>query len=175
MDVEAGAATSTTVLEDVLEGCLSGVFEGSDGSSNDGGAGLGELGSDEGNALDVLVSVLAREAEFGRKLRANSLTEKEGDRAAAVLVEGDLEGAGDGVLARVVETSNEDGEALLVSGRILLSEDLDNGFVREPVRDGLKKGPIVSSYELTRKVSEPRRTAPVLRRRRSSVPEMSRV
>lgn len=43
--------------------------------------------------------VVGREAELGGELLADGLAEQEGDAAAALLVEGGLEGAGDGVFA----------------------------------------------------------------------------
>lgn len=152
MNVEASTTASTTSLEDVLEGCLSGVLEGSDGGSNHGSTSLGELSSDKGDALDVLVAVLAGEAKLRGELRADSLTEKQGDGATAVLVEGDLKSTGDGVLAGIVETGDEDGETLLVSGRVLLAKDLDDSVVREPIGNRLWNKALVSVLTIHERV-----------------------
>jgi len=104
------------VLLDDVAGGLARGGEGGDRGGDDGGAGAGEFRGDEADALDVLVAVLAREAELGRELVAHRLAEQEGDGAAALLVQGDVEGARDGVLARVGVARQEDGEALLVAG-----------------------------------------------------------
>lgn len=50
---------------DGFAGDLSALLIWGDGSSDDGGTGLGEFGSDEGDTLDVLVTVFAGEAELG--------------------------------------------------------------------------------------------------------------
>lgn len=42
-----------------------GIFEGSDGGSDDGGIGFGEFGSNEGDMGNVMVVVLVVEVEFG--------------------------------------------------------------------------------------------------------------
>jgi hypothetical protein len=137
------------LLDDLAGGVTAGL-EGRDGSGDDGGAGLGELGGDEADAVDVLLAVLAGEAQLGGELGADGLAEEERDAAATLLVEGNVQGAGDGVLAGVGVAGEEDGETLLVAGRVRLAEDLDDLRVGEPF--GM--------------------SAPVRRRLRSSVPEM---
>jgi hypothetical protein len=56
----------------------------------------------------------------------DGLSEQQRDGPSSVLGEDDLERLGNGVLSRVVETGEHDGETLLVSGRVRLSEDLDD-------------------------------------------------
>lgn len=114
------------VLGDGVAGSLSAGLEGRNGRDDGGSAGLGELGGDKGNAGDVLVAVGAREAKFARELGAHGIAEEEGDGAASLLVEGDVEGTGDGVLARVLVASQEDGETLLAAGRVGFTENADD-------------------------------------------------
>ena len=52
---------------------------------------------------------------------------QDGHAAAALLVEHDLEGLRDSVLARVVEARQEDNEALLQARGITLAEGFDDG------------------------------------------------
>lgn len=52
-----------------------------------------------------------------------------------MLVEGDVEGARDGVLAAVLIASEEDGEALLAAGRVGFAEDAYDFGVGEPFWD----------------------------------------
>ena len=125
----------TALAGDLLLDGLSGSLVRSGGGSDDGGTGLGELGSNETNSKEVLVLVLLRGAEIGRELVPDVLAKEQGDRSSAVLLKGDLEGTGNGVLARVVETGKEDSESLLRSGRVGLSQNLDDAGVREPVGD----------------------------------------
>ena len=63
------------VLGHRLAGALPALLKGGDRRGDDGGAGLGELGGDKGDALDVLVAVGAGEAEVGRELAADGLAE----------------------------------------------------------------------------------------------------
>jgi hypothetical protein len=113
------------LLDDLARGVAAGL-ERCDGSGDHGGAGLGQLGGDEADAVDVLLAVFAGEAQLGGELGADGVAEEERDAAASLLVEGDVEGAGDGVLAGVGVAGQEDGETLLVAGRVGLAEDLDN-------------------------------------------------
>lgn len=116
--------------------CLfAGVLERRDGGSNDGGSSAGEFTRDESDALKVLVAVLAREAEFAGELLADVFAEEQGGGTAALLVKRNLERTGDGVLARVGEAGEEDGETLLVAGGVGLAEDLDDFRVGEPFRN----------------------------------------
>jgi hypothetical protein len=48
------------------------------------------------------------------------------------LVEGDVESACDGILARVLVSCQEDSETLLVARRVGFAEDADDFGVREP-------------------------------------------
>lgn len=114
-------------------GSITGVGVGSNGSSNDSGTGLGELRGNEGNTLDVLVTVLTGEAEFGGKFVTNSVSEEEGDWTTSLLVESDLKGTGNGGLTRVEVASEEDGEALLGTRGVGVTEDLNDLRVGEPL------------------------------------------
>ena len=60
--------------------------------------------------------------EFGE----DGIAEQERDAAAALLVERDLKGLGDGVLARVVEAGQAENEALLGARRVALAQSLDD-------------------------------------------------
>ena len=133
-----------TRLLDELTSLLAGGIKGSNGSSDDGGTSLGQLGGDVRNTLDVEVTVSLAEAELGGELRADSLSQKHRDGTAATLVEGGLQSAGNLVLATVLETSHEDGEALLAGQRVLLAENLDDLGVREPSRNLLTSAETVA-------------------------------
>lgn len=122
-------------LGDNITGVLPGLLVGSDGGSDDGGTGAGQLGGDEGNALDVGVTVLAGEAQLGGELVADGVTQQQGDGAATLLVEGHLQSTGDGVLAGVHVTGQEDGETLAGTRGVGLAQDLDNLGVGEPLGD----------------------------------------
>ena len=124
-----------SVLLDHLAGRLAGSLEGSNGACDDSGAGTGKLGGNEADTLDILVAVFVGEAEFGGELAADRLSEEERDGAAALLVEGDVERAGDGVFAGVGVASQEDGKALLVARRVGFAEHADDFGVGEPFRD----------------------------------------
>lgn len=56
----------------------------------------------------------------------DSITEQEGDATAALLVEHGLKGFGDGVLARIVQPSQENNEALLCSWWVAFPKGLDD-------------------------------------------------
>ena len=71
----------------------------------------------------------------GRKLSPDSLPQQQTDTSTSLLVKGDLESLSDGILSRVVETSEEKGETLLVSRRVRLSKGLDDGGVGEPAKE----------------------------------------
>ena len=60
--------------------------------------------------------------EFG----TDAVAEEDGDAAATLLVQGNLEGLGDHVLARVVEAGEAENEALLGAGRVALAKSLDD-------------------------------------------------
>lgn len=60
--------------------------------------------------------------EFGE----DGIAEQERDAAATLLVEGHLEGLRNRVLARVVETRDEDDKALLKAWGVALAEGLDD-------------------------------------------------
>lgn len=117
--------------------CLSpGDSERGNRCANDTGTGAGELSGDESDTLDVGVAILAGEAEFGGKLGADGFAEEEGGGAAALLVECDLKGTADRVLAAVGEAGEENCETLFVAWGVGLAEDLDDFRVREPLRYG---------------------------------------
>ena len=130
VDEEEGAE----LLDDLARGVAAGL-EGRDRGGDDGGAGLGQLRGHEADAVDVLLAVFAGEAELRGQLGADGVAEEERDAAAALLVEGDVQGACDGVLAGVGVAGKEDGETLLVAGRVGLAEDADDLGVGEPLGD----------------------------------------
>lgn len=131
-------------LLDEVASLLTGVLEGSNRGGDDGSTGLGELRGNEGNSGDVEVTIPSAEAKLGRELVSDSLTEKHGDRSATTLHEGNLESSGNLVLAGVLVTSHEDGETLLGGKGVLLSEDLDDLGVGEPLGDLLTSSEAVS-------------------------------
>lgn len=122
-DVDEEEGTS---LLNKLTGRLASSLEGSNRSSNNSGTSAGKLRSNKGNTANVNVAVRLAEAKLSRQLRTDSLAEEHGDGAAATLVEGGLEGAGNLLLAAVGQTSHEDGEALFLGQRVLLAQDLDD-------------------------------------------------
>lgn len=136
-----------TVLLDSLAGGLSALGVGSDGGGDNGGTSTGEFRGDETDTGDVAVAVFLAEAELLAQLVADVLTEKKRDRATTLLVESDVQSAGNGVLARVGVTGKEDGETLLVAGRVGLAKDTDDLGVREPL------GNVTSSAETATKLS----------------------
>lgn len=71
----------------------------------------------------------------GRELGTDDVAEEEGARSTGLLLELRLESLGDGVGARVDVTGEEDSETLLLLGGVRFPENLDDGFVREPVGD----------------------------------------
>lgn len=120
-------------LLDELASLLARVLERSDWSSNDGSAGAGQLRGNKGDAADVGLTVLAGEAELGRKLVADGLSEKKRDGATSLLVESNLQGAGDGVLSAVLVTGQEDSETLRGTWWVGLAEHADDLWVGEPL------------------------------------------
>lgn len=82
------------------------------------------------------MAIIARETEFGGKLRTDGFAEEEGGRAAALLIKRHLKGAADGVFAAVGEAGEEDRKTLLVARGVRLAEDSDNFRVREPFGNG---------------------------------------
>lgn len=108
VDEEEVATATTTVLDDVVTGSLAARLEGRDGSRDDGGTGAGELGGDVCDTEDVFVTVFVREAELSRQLASDGLSEQKRDGSTALLVEHGLQSSPDGILARVVETGEED-------------------------------------------------------------------
>lgn len=130
VDKEEGAG-----LGDDVTGSLARVLVRSNGSGDDSSTSAGELAGNEGDALDVLVTVLAAEAELRGELVTDSVTEQERDRASTLLVQGNLQGTSNGILAGVHVTGKEDGEALVGTRGVGLAQDLDNLGVREPLGD----------------------------------------
>lgn len=106
---------------------------------NDGSAGLGEFRSDKPDPeeIDVLLFGSGVDLDLGREVVPELFAEEEGDGPLALLLQSDLESAGDGVFTRVVEAGKEDGEALLGTRRVGFAQDLDDASVGEPVGDGL--------------------------------------
>ena len=125
-DVDKEEVAGTAGLGDGVASRSPRALVRSDGSGDHSSTSASELGGDESDSLNVGVTVLRAKAELGGELRANSLTEEKGNRPAALLVKLDLEGTRNLVFARVVKTGEEEGEALLVLGRVRLSESLDD-------------------------------------------------
>lgn len=124
-----------TVLGHGLTSGLPRVLVGGNGGSDDSSTGLGQLAGNEGDTLNVGVAVLTAEAQLGRELVADSVTEEERDSTTALLVQGDLQSTSDGVLAGVLVTGKEDGETLGVARGAGFTQDLNNFGVREPLGD----------------------------------------
>ena len=61
------------------------------------------------------------------KFRADTVTDEERDAATTLLIQSDLQGLGNGVLARVVQASEEQDKALLRARRVALTERPHNG------------------------------------------------
>lgn len=129
-----------TILLDKFPCVLASILERSNGRSDDCGTGLGELGSHETNAANVAVAVFAGEAELTGELGADVLAEEEGDGASALLVEGNVEGAGNGIFTRVGKTGEEDGETLLAARWVGFAKHTHNFGVGEPLGN-LLSGP----------------------------------
>lgn len=123
------------VLADELAGVLARILVRRDRRSDHSSAGLGQLSGHETDASDVAGAVGAAEAELGGELGAHGLAEEEGDGAATLLVQSHLQGARDGVLARVLVAGQEDGEALCGAGLVGVAENLDDFGVGEPLWD----------------------------------------
>lgn len=104
VDEEVVSALSSNSLLDSLSRLL--VWRSRGG--NDGGTCLGEFGSDETDSEEVLVLVFVGDTKVGRELVSNVFTQKEGDGTGTVLLEGNLEGTGNGVLSGVVQTRQQD-------------------------------------------------------------------
>lgn len=126
----------TTRLLNHLAGVLARLVVGSNGSHDGSRTSAGQLTGNEGLAGNVDVTVALGETELRGQLGTDVFAHEERDRARALLVERDLEGTGKGVLARGVQTGEEDGEALLSAGRVGLAEDLDDLGVGEPLGNG---------------------------------------
>ena len=133
--VDVDEEERATKVGDGLTGSLAGLLVGSDRGGDDSGTGTGQLTGNKGDALDVLVAVLAAETKLRGKLMTDSVTQQEGDGTSTLLVQGDLQSTGDGVLARVHVTSKEDGETLERTRGARLAQDLDNLGVGEPLGD----------------------------------------
>lgn len=133
--VDVDEEERATKVGDGLTGSLAGLLVGSDRGGDDSGTGTGQLTGNKGDALDVLVAVLAAETKLRGKLMTDSVTQQEGDGTSTLLVQGDLQSTGDGVLARVHVTSKEDGETLERTRGARLAQDLDNLGVGEPFGD----------------------------------------
>ena len=133
--VDVDKEERATKVGNGLTGSLAGLLVGSDRGGDDSGTGTGQLTGNKGDALDVLVAVLAAETKLRGKLMTDSVTQQEGDGTSTLLVQGDLQSTGDGVLARVHVTSKEDGETLERTRGARLAQDLDNLGVGEPFGD----------------------------------------
>lgn len=143
--------TATGRLDEVLKG-LSRLGGRRGRGSNNGGTGSRQFGlaeskcqygvtrtfsetySDETDSLNIGILVLGGGIiTDGAQFLPDGFTQQQTDTSAPLLLHRHGQCSGDGVLARVVETGQQDGETLLVSRRVGFSQDLDNGLVREPV------------------------------------------
>lgn len=97
--VDVNEEERATQVGDSLTGSLAGLLVGSDGGGDDGGTGTSQLTGNEGDTLDVLVAVLAAEAKLGGELVTDGVTQQKGNGTSTLLVQGDLQSTGDGVLA----------------------------------------------------------------------------
>jgi len=95
----------------------------SNGSDDGETSGVGDLGGDPGNALDVEVAMLLGEAELGGEVDADVVAVEEGDGAGALLHEGDAEGVGHRRFPGAGEPGEEHGEPLLMPRRVCLPQD----------------------------------------------------
>lgn len=127
-----------------VAGSLTGILERSNRSGDDSGTSLGQLRGNKGNTLDVEVAVLTGEAKLRRELVSHVLAEKHRDGATTTLVECSLESTSDLVLSAVLVTSHEDSETLLGRKRVLLTKNLDDLGVGEPLGDLLAGSETVS-------------------------------
>ena len=119
-------STSTSGVGDCrLEGRAT-ILMRRNGCCDDCRTGPRQLGCDEGDALQMLVALIGQEAELGRKLRTDRVAQQKRYAATAMLIEDGLESASNGVLAGVVQSSQEDDETLLGSWRIAFTERLDD-------------------------------------------------
>jgi hypothetical protein len=115
-----------SVLLDELACLVTGVLKWRNGGGNNSSTGPGELRGDERDTCNVLFAVGAREAKLRGELVTHGFAEEEGDGASSLLVEGYIKGTSDGVFARVLVTSEENGETLFAAGRVGFAEDLDD-------------------------------------------------
>jgi len=123
------------VLAHRLLGVLPALLEGRNGRADDRRAGFGQLGSDEGDTLDVLVPVRAGEAQLGAEFAAHGVPQQEGHGPAALLVERHVQGAGHGIFTTVLVAGQEDGKTLFEPGWVAFSKDFDDFRVRKPFGD----------------------------------------
>ena len=107
-----------------------------DGRGNDRGAGLGQLRRDEADALNIQVTVVAREAQLRAELRPDRLAEQQRHGAAGLLVQRDVERARDRVLAAVRVPRQEHREALPGARRVALPQHAHHLRVGEPFGNG---------------------------------------
>ena len=105
---------------------LSTLLEWGNRRRDDTSASLGKFSSDEGDPLNVGVSIVAGEAELGGEAGSDGLSEKQRDRSASLLIQGDLKRTGNGILSGILESGEEHGETLPRAGRMGLSEDSNN-------------------------------------------------
>lgn len=124
-----------TRLLHLLASLLASLLIGGNGGNNDTGTGSGQLSGDEAKTVDVDITLTLTEAELGRKLATDSLTEQQRDRATTLLVESNLEGAGNALFLGSVVSGQEDCETLLGAGRMRLAQQSNNLGVREPLGD----------------------------------------
>ena len=132
-DVDLEHVGRSDAVDEITYG-LSRFRERGGGGSDDGGTGSREFGSDEPDPANVGVLVLGGlVVTDGTEILPDGLTEQQADASSSLLLQDDAERLGDGVLARVVKTGQEDDESLLQTRRVRLSQDLDDGLVTEPI------------------------------------------
>jgi len=76
----------TSILRNVITSGLSSIFKRGDRSGDHGGSGTSKFGTDKGYSCNVLGSIFARKAEFGREFGAHGFSQEKGDRPPGLLI-----------------------------------------------------------------------------------------
>src|SRR5207253_4579097 len=96
---------------------------------------LGDLGRDVSDTADVKVAMFAGETKLGRQMLADMIAVKKRNRPAANFEELDHENVRNGRFAGTGQTSEKDGEPLLMTRRESSPEFLYNFRISKPVGD----------------------------------------
>jgi hypothetical protein len=92
--------------------------------------------SDETDSGNVGILVLGGSIiTNGTQLLPDSFTKQQTNTSSTLLLHRNRQCPRNRILSRVVQTRQQDGETLLVSGRVGFTQDLDDGLVREPIGD----------------------------------------